>query len=90
MDLYGEVVGASTERIGRVRRACIEEMGTTAKSSLSFADLFGGKAYDYQPAVSVPVKERVTQEARAMAKILPEVQKAYGSSNVEGGFPWIA
>lgn len=90
IDLYGSVTGAATDRIARVRRSCLQVMEKSGGSSLSVANLFDDKSYQSQPAVSVPVKERVTQQTRLFSSILPEVQKAYGSSNVEGGFPWLA
>ena len=31
--LYGDVTGAATDRLGRVRRACIAEMANTADST---------------------------------------------------------
>lgn len=89
-ELYGPVNGASGDRIEQVRRSCLEEMANTASSSLNFEELFGEGSYQEQRSVSVPMKELVTKEFRVLTRILPEVQKAYGSSKIEGGFPWTA
>ena len=55
------------------------ELEHTAATTLTFAQLINEDAYQAQPAVSIPKKERVTMQVRQFGEILPGVAKAYGS-----------
>jgi hypothetical protein len=77
IDLFGAVNRVSADRVGRIRAACMQQLERSGRVSQNFADWFGETAYQNQPAVWVPKKERVTQRIRLDRNLSSAVVQVY-------------